>query len=70
MLVVPCHVMTPDELEALVSGMANDDAGDRVYSMHRGRLRYMSEWIAQAKQAVTKRSGFKFDPTVRAIRAQ
>ncbi len=69
-LVVPRFVMTPAELEKFIDDMATDDANDYVYSAYLRKLRYMSEWIAQAKQAITQRSGFKFDPSVSVIHAQ
>lgn len=69
-LPVPRFVMTPAELERLISGMATDDANDHEYSAYLRKLRYMSEWIDQAKQAITARSGFKFDPSVSVIHAQ
>jgi hypothetical protein len=69
-LAVPRFVMTPAELEKFIAGMATDDANDQVLWAYRKKLRYMSEWIAQAKDAITARSGFKFDPSVSVIYAQ
>ncbi len=69
-LPVPRFVMTPVELEKFIAGMANDDAKDYVYSAYLTKLRYMSEWIHQAKKAITRRSGFKFDPSVSVIYAE
>ena len=69
-LVVPRFVVTPDELEKFIDDMATDDANDLVYSAYRRKVRTMSEFIADAKQAITQRSGFTFDPSVRAIRTQ
>ena len=46
------------------------DANDLVYSSYQRTVRCMSELIADAKIAITHRSGFAFDPSVRVIRAQ
>ncbi len=69
-LVVPRFVMTPVELEKLIDDMASDDANDLAYSAYRKKVRSISEWIADAKKAITQRSGFRFDPSAPVIRAQ
>ena len=69
-LAVPRFVMTPTELEKFIAAMAHDGPNDHVYLAYRKRLRYMSEWIAEAKGVITRRSGFKFDPSVPVIHAQ
>jgi hypothetical protein len=69
-LVVPRFVMNPAELESFIADMAVDDANDQVYSAYRRKVRTMSELIADAKQAITRRSGFIFDPSVQVIRTQ
>lgn len=69
-LVVPRHVMTPAELEKLLDAMATEGEGDPAYSAYQKRSRTISELIAEAKKAITARSGFKFDPSVRVIRSQ
>jgi len=69
-LAVPRSVMTPAELDKFIAGMVTDDASDRVYTAYRDKFRYMSQWIDQAKRAITGRSGFKFDPSVKVIYAQ
>ncbi len=69
-LIVPRFVMTPAELDKFIDGMATDDPNVPAFAVYQNKLRYMSEWIAQAKQAITARSGFKFDPSVSVIHAQ
>jgi|LakMenEpi03Aug12_release.lakeMendotaPanAssembly.Ray.scaffolds.fasta_scaffold246533_3 hypothetical protein len=69
-LAVPRFVMTPAELEGFIDDMGSDDANDLVYSAYRKKVRTMSEWIDQAKNAIARRTGFKFDPSVRVIRGQ
>ena len=67
---VPRFVMTPEELATFIDDMANDDADDLVYSGYQRKVRSISELIADAKKAITRRSRFMFDPTVPVIRAQ
>ncbi len=69
-IVVPRYVMTPSELEILIAEMAKDDTKGYAFSAYLRKLRYMSEFINQAKVAITKRSGFQFDPSVTVIYAQ
>lgn len=69
-LVVPRFVMTPAELERFIDDIAHNDDNDLVYSAYQRKTRYLSELIADAKKAITRRSGFKFDPSVRVIHSQ
>ena len=69
-LVVPRFVMTPAELQKLIDDMAADGADDLSYAAYRRKVRCISELIADAKNQITRRSGFKFDPSVRVIRTQ
>jgi len=70
MLVVPRFVMTPAKLEKFIHDMAINDPNDYAYSAYLRKLRYMSEWIAWAKEEITARSGFKSDPSVSVIHSQ
>jgi hypothetical protein len=69
-LVVPRFVMTPAELETFIGDIASDDANDLAYSTYQRRVRTMSEWIQEAKHAITIRSGFEFDPSVKVVHSQ
>jgi hypothetical protein len=69
-LVVPRFVMTPAELEKFLDAVADDGEDDQTYAAYRRKARTISELIMDAKQAITERSGFKFDPSVQVIRAQ
>lgn len=69
-LAVPRFVITPTDLEKLITAMATDDASNRVYLDYQKKLRYMSEWIAEAKSDITKRSGFAFDRSAPVRQAQ
>ncbi|MBX9788007.1 MAG: hypothetical protein K2Y37_03760 [Pirellulales bacterium] len=69
-LVVPRFVMTPAELQNLIDAMAADDADELSFAAYQRKVRTISELIAAAKNQITPRSGFKFDPSVRVIRTQ
>lgn len=69
-LVVPRYVMFPSELENLLAKISSDDENDLAYSAYRRRARTLSEFIDKAKEFITQRDGFKFDPSVPVIRSQ
>ncbi|MGL4513564.1 MAG: hypothetical protein ACRCT8_10770 [Lacipirellulaceae bacterium] len=69
-LAVPRFAMSPADLERLLRGMAAGDRDDTAYATYRRRARTISELIADAKRAITQRSGFAFDPTVKPTRSQ
>ncbi|MFC1602774.1 hypothetical protein ACFL3U_04340 [Pseudomonadota bacterium] len=66
-LVVPHFIMTPTELERFIEDMSTDDTNDLAYSVYQRKVRTISELIADAKKAITQRSGFMFDPSVPVI---
>jgi hypothetical protein len=65
-LLVPHHVMTPAELEQFIDRLAARESN----ALFPATPRFMSQWIAQAKEAITARSGFQFDPSVKVIYSQ
>jgi len=67
---VPRHIMTPTELEKLIDAMAFSDTGDLAYSAYQRKVRPLAELIDEAKTAITRRSGFQFDPSAPVVRAQ
>ena len=69
-LVAPRYVMTPSEVEKFIADMAKDDAADYAFGSYLLKVRLMTELIHRAKKEITQRSGFKFDPSVKVIRAQ
>ena len=69
-LFVPRFITTPAKLEKFIDDMASDDAKDYTFSAYLRKARTMSQWIDLAKQAITARGGFKFDPSVSVIYSQ
>jgi hypothetical protein len=69
-LVVPRFVMSPAELGRFIDDLALNDPDDLVYSAYRLKVLTISEVIAKAKNAITQRCGFMFDPSAQIIRTQ
>ncbi|MDD2708507.1 MAG: hypothetical protein PHV34_10890 [Verrucomicrobiae bacterium] len=53
------HIMSSRELNKFILQLANDESGF-VFQGHFHKIMFLSEFIHNAKQEISKRSGFKF----------